>query len=80
MYTETEEEEHKRRQGEEDTLHEQQRRALGTEHKSMHRLEAREKRAKEPPLVPASSQTNGPSPDAEVARFLRRSFKFTFTD
>lgn len=29
---------------------------------------------------PASSQTNGPSPDAEVARFLRHSFKFTFTD
>lgn len=34
----------------------------------------------ESPLFPASSQTNGPSPDAEVARFLRRSFKFTFTD
>lgn len=37
-------------------------------------------RRAEPPLVPASSQTNGPSPDVEVARFLRRSFKFTFTD
>lgn len=47
MSAETEEEEHKRRDGaggeERKILHKRQRRALGTEHKSMHRLEAREK-------------------------------------
>ncbi|KYN20580.1 hypothetical protein ALC57_07069 [Trachymyrmex cornetzi] len=60
-------------------LHERQRRTLGTESTRACTGSRRGRRAK-PSLVPASSQTNGPSPDAEVARFLRRSFKFTFTD
>lgn len=52
----------------------------GVQERAPARGEGEESSRAESSLVPASNQTNGPSPGAEVARFLRRSFKFTFTD
>lgn len=85
---ETEEEKHERRNGrgkqdEEDTTTSGGEEHRGTEHKSRVTSGLRRGRRarEEPPLVPASSQTNGPSPDAEESRaFCTARFKFTFTD